>query len=158
MSDNKIGLSQSNSVQGNFPWIYCIISQAVLDGSMWWNRFSRTKSHNRNTKCKEFCSYDMVIGQAAPLRLRLRFGLGKFWRSLLSLLFFSRYINQQWLMSGLDLIFEKVMMNVCLNSLESLHRLPEHLGEPEQEENYQNYGPCHLIELFQESIILNLLY
>ena len=65
--------------------------------------------------------------------------------------------NQQWLMSGLDLIFEKVMMNVCLNSLESLHRLPEHLGEPEQEENYQNYGPCHLIELFQESIILNFL-
>ena len=30
--------------------------------------------------------------------------------------------NQPWLMSGHDLIFEKIMMTVCLSSLESLHR------------------------------------
>ena len=30
--------------------------------------------------------------------------------------------NQQWLMSGHDLIFAKIMMTVVLNSLDSLHR------------------------------------
>ena len=30
--------------------------------------------------------------------------------------------NQLWHLSGHDLIFYKIMMKVCLNSLESLHR------------------------------------
>ena len=30
--------------------------------------------------------------------------------------------NQHWLMSGHDLIFEKILVTVGLNSLESLHR------------------------------------